>query len=136
LISFLSKLSWILWSCSTLCRRGLSKYYQGKSQSFTSLSRVASIEDLAKNETRNRRKGKASKSYLNGLDLHKSYTLPKPIIAKKVSRGSMPSLCFPGRRGSFLNSARPPPIPLHKKFWCITSQGCLTCCVEQIFFCV
>lgn len=97
-------------------KRGLSKYYQGKSQSFTSLSRVASIEDLAKNETRNRRKGKASKSYANGLDLHKSYTLPKPIIAKKVSRGSMPSLCFPGRRGSFLNSARPPPIPLHKKF--------------------
>ncbi|XP_011000943.1 PREDICTED: uncharacterized protein LOC105108358 [Populus euphratica] len=97
-------------------KRGLSKYYQGKSQSFTSLSRVASTEDLAKKETRNRRKGKASKSYANGLDPHKSYTLPKPIIAKKVSRGSMPSLCFRGRIGSFLNSSRPPPIPLHKKF--------------------
>ncbi|CAK7356775.1 unnamed protein product [Dovyalis caffra] len=98
-------------------KRGLSKYYQGKSQSFTSLSRVTSIENLAKKEKPYRRKMKASKSCANGLDFHKSYTLPKPIIAKKVSRGSMSSLCFPGRiAGSFLNSTRPPTIPLHKRF--------------------
>ncbi|KAJ6342653.1 hypothetical protein OIU78_010562 [Salix suchowensis] len=103
-------------------KRGLSKYYEGKSQSFTSLSRVASMEDLAKKETGCRRKMKGSKSYANGLAFHKSYRLPKPVIAKKVSsRGSIPSFCFPDKRGSFLNRARPPPIPLRKKFRCITS---------------
>ncbi|KAJ6711556.1 OXIDATIVE STRESS 3 [Salix purpurea] len=103
-------------------KRGLSKYYEGKSQSFTSLSRVASMEDLAKKETGCRRKMKGSKSYANGLAFHKSYRLPKPVIAKKVSsRVSIPSFCFPDRRGSFLNRARPPPIPLRKKFRCITS---------------
>ncbi|XP_021660958.2 protein OXIDATIVE STRESS 3 [Hevea brasiliensis] len=96
-------------------KRGLSKYYQGKSQSFTSLSRVTSIEDLPKKETPYMRKIKASKSYGNGLDAHKPYTLPKAIISKKVSRG-LSSLSFPARRGSLLNSSRPPPAPVQKKF--------------------
>ncbi|KAM7257140.1 hypothetical protein ACFE04_012881 [Oxalis oulophora] len=42
-------------------KRGLSKYYQGKSQSFTSLESVKSIEDLAKKAmvtTTSRRKNK------------------------------------------------------------------------------
>ncbi|KAG8643364.1 hypothetical protein MANES_11G032500v8 [Manihot esculenta] len=96
-------------------KRGLSKYYQGKSQSFTSLSRVMSIEDLPKKETPYRRKMKVSKSYGNGLDAYKPYTLPKAIISKKVSRGSLSSLSFPGRKGSFLNSSRPPPAPPPQK---------------------
>ncbi|KAJ4834271.1 hypothetical protein Tsubulata_051578 [Turnera subulata] len=94
-------------------KRGLSNYYQGKAQSFTCLSRVTSLEDLAKKETPYRRKLKTSKSQ---LDVHKAYTLPKPTIYKKVSRGCMSSSTFPGRRsGSFVNS-RPPPVPLQKKF--------------------
>ncbi|KAJ9179260.1 hypothetical protein P3X46_011069 [Hevea brasiliensis] len=98
-------------------KRGLSKYYQGKSQSFTSLSRVMSIEDLPKKETPYyRRKMKASKSCGNRLDAHKLYTHPKAIISKKVSRVSLSSLSFPGRRGSFLNSGTPPPAPVQKKF--------------------
>uniref|UniRef100_A0A2P2IKU0 Uncharacterized protein MANES_04G135000 n=2 Tax=Rhizophora mucronata TaxID=61149 RepID=A0A2P2IKU0_RHIMU len=96
-------------------KRGLSNFYEGKSQSFTSLSRVTSIEDLAKKETPYRRKMKYSKSYGDGFDAHKPYTLPKAIIAKRVSRGSMSCLPFPGTRSSFLNCTRPPPIPVQKK---------------------
>ncbi|XP_076923935.1 uncharacterized protein LOC143586221 [Bidens hawaiensis] len=70
-------------------RRGLSKYYHGKSESFTNLARVMSIEDLPKkinnpyNKMR-RIKGN-SKSYGGGLDSYKSHTLPKPLISKKHS---------------------------------------------------
>ncbi|XP_076927447.1 uncharacterized protein LOC143591003 [Bidens hawaiensis] len=70
-------------------KRGLSKFYQGKSESFTSLARVMSIEDLPKiikNPYKKMRKMKSnSKSYGGGLDSYKSHTLPKPIISKKVS---------------------------------------------------
>ncbi|KAL6224094.1 hypothetical protein ACLB2K_002950 [Fragaria x ananassa] len=73
-------------------RRGLSKYYQGKSQSFTSLGGVKSLEDLAKKVAAPyRRKMKPCKSYGGGLDNgQKSYsTSPKAIISKKaISRGS------------------------------------------------
>ncbi|KAJ9692231.1 hypothetical protein PVL29_011346 [Vitis rotundifolia] len=93
-------------------KRGLSKYYEGKSQSFTSLSSVRSIEDLAKKESPYRRKMKACKSYGGGLDTHKAYTLPRAIISKK--RGSAASLSLLSRRGSFVNSCRPPMIPVQK----------------------
>ncbi|KAL6226586.1 PREDICTED: uncharacterized protein LOC101299700 [Fragaria vesca subsp. vesca] len=76
-------------------RRGLSKYYQGKSQSFTSLAGVKSLEDLAKKVAAPyRRKMKPCKSYGGGLDNgQKSYsTSPKAIISKKaISRGSISS---------------------------------------------
>ncbi|KAL6585094.1 hypothetical protein OROMI_004383 [Orobanche minor] len=61
--------------------RGLSKFYQGKSESFTSLSRVGSIEDLAK---------KATPSTL----------LPKAIIGKRTTMCSS----FSSRGGTFKNS--------------------------------
>ncbi|KAF3450679.1 hypothetical protein FNV43_RR06768 [Rhamnella rubrinervis] len=98
-------------------KRGLSKYFQGKSQSYTSLSNVRSIEDLAKKETPYQRKMKACKSYGGGLDAYRSYTLPRPTISKKVvSRGHSSSslLSPPTRRGSFLGANRLPPIPVHK----------------------
>ncbi|GMI97764.1 hypothetical protein HRI_003445700 [Hibiscus trionum] len=68
-------------------RRGLSKHYQGKSQSFTSLARVMSIEDLPKkalSHLNNRGKMKSCKSYAWGLDCkkNKSYS-PKATISKK-----------------------------------------------------
>ncbi|EOA31621.1 hypothetical protein CARUB_v10014819mg [Capsella rubella] len=37
-------------SSSSSSRRGLSKYYKGKSQSFTSLAEALTVEDLAKPE--------------------------------------------------------------------------------------
>ncbi|KAK4395189.1 hypothetical protein Sango_1673200 [Sesamum angolense] len=97
-------------------KRGLSKFYQGKSESFTSLARVGSIEDLAKKATPYRRHHhhlKASKSYGTGLNnSYKPYTLPKPIISKKTTRGASFS-SFLSKRGSFVTS-KPPLTPLHK----------------------
>ncbi|XP_022751721.1 uncharacterized protein LOC111300351 [Durio zibethinus] len=74
-------------------KRGLSKHYQGKSQSFTSLASVRSIEDLPKKviPLYNRAKMKSCKSYGWGLDGHsnKSYR-PKATISKKGSnRGGL-----------------------------------------------
>ncbi|XVE54173.1 hypothetical protein DITRI_Ditri03aG0059300 [Diplodiscus trichospermus] len=70
-------------------KRGLSKHYQGKSQSFTSLASVRSIEDLPKKVIPlfNRSKIlKSCKSY--GWELagqnNKSYS-PKATISKKGS---------------------------------------------------
>ncbi|KAH1091022.1 hypothetical protein J1N35_018279 [Gossypium stocksii] len=91
-------------------KRGLSKYFQGKSQTFTSLSKVNTIEELAKKETPfYRKKLKASKS-------HKLYTPPRATIGKKLWRNHGISSSCPGRnvRSSFL-SGRPPLIPIPKK---------------------
>ncbi|KAI3786116.1 hypothetical protein L1987_45244 [Smallanthus sonchifolius] len=55
-------------------KRGLSKFYHGKSDSFTSLARVTSIEDIPKKSHK-----KMKKSY-------GPYTSPKPIISKKSYR--------------------------------------------------
>ncbi|GKV36602.1 hypothetical protein SLEP1_g44714 [Rubroshorea leprosula] len=102
-------------------KRGLSKYFQGKSQSFTSLSRVKSIKDLAKKETPLRKKMKACKSYGFGLDSHKLYTLPRAKISKKESRGS---LSLQGRRSAVcFPSSRSPPTPVQKNFRSINSLG-------------
>ncbi|XP_044506894.1 uncharacterized protein LOC123226442 isoform X1 [Mangifera indica] len=43
--------------------RGLSKHYQGKSQSFTCLKEVTCLEDLAKPENPYNKKLKSSRSY-------------------------------------------------------------------------
>ncbi|KGN60571.1 uncharacterized protein LOC101219805 [Cucumis sativus] len=84
-------------------KRGLSKFYNGKSQSFTSLASVKSLEDLAKRMNHNnnynsqRKKIKCCKSYGGSLESQKSsnYYSPKPLIAKKVSRPSslLSSVC-------------------------------------------
>ncbi|KAK1416866.1 hypothetical protein QVD17_25983 [Tagetes erecta] len=61
-------------------KRGLSKFYHGKSESFTSLARVMSIEDLPKKmkiNPYNKMKKKKKKMKAN--------TQPKPIISKKHS---------------------------------------------------
>ncbi|PSS07389.1 B3 domain-containing protein [Actinidia chinensis var. chinensis] len=86
-------------------KRGLSKFYQGKSQSFTSLSRVASIQDLPKKQTpistSRLKKMKESKSYAEGLNTYKLHTLPNPVISKK---SSLSTTSFPTRRGSFVST--------------------------------
>ncbi|XWS72105.1 hypothetical protein CRYUN_Cryun02cG0011900 [Craigia yunnanensis] len=65
-------------------RRGLSKHYQGKSQSFTSLSSVRSIEDLPKKviPLYNRKKMKSCKSYGWGLDGHNKATRSKKASSR------------------------------------------------------
>ncbi|XP_060205817.1 protein OXIDATIVE STRESS 3-like [Lycium barbarum] len=95
-------------------KRGLSKFYQGKSQSFTSLSRVTSLEDLVKKESPYKRKMKSCKSYGAGLDSYKSYTLPKATILKKASRNSSFSASCTNGKTSFISRSRPPLVPVHR----------------------
>ena len=66
-------------------------FYQGKAQSFGSLARVESIEDLPKKEKpNNRNKVKSCKNF--GL------CTPKAIIAKKFSRAPSLSVIISRRR--------------------------------------
>ncbi|KAL1551597.1 hypothetical protein AAHA92_19418 [Salvia divinorum] len=92
-------------------KRGLSQFYQGKSESFTSLSRVTSIEDLMKKSAAaapSRRNLKASKSCGNGLHSYKMYTLPKAAISKKSPRGVSSLSPFPSKQGGVVINCKPP----------------------------
>ncbi|CAI9114229.1 OLC1v1014898C2 [Oldenlandia corymbosa var. corymbosa] len=92
-------------------KRGLSQFYNGKSDSFTCLSRVTSLEDLAKKESPYNCRRKKNKAVAYRL-----FTLPRPVISKKNTRGT--SLSTSSLRRSFINAncIRPPQIPLHKGF--------------------
>ncbi|CAN0901452.1 Protein OXIDATIVE STRESS 3 [Linum grandiflorum] len=76
-------------------KRGLSSFYQGKSQSFTSLGSVKSLEDLVKKLPSKRRKvmKPKCKSFCVGLERGKHCYGPKPAISKKGS-SSRGSSCF------------------------------------------
>ncbi|KAG4923481.1 hypothetical protein AAZX31_18G045500 [Glycine max] len=95
-------------------KRGLSKFYQGKSQSFTSLTNVRSLEDLAKPENPYNKRLKSCKSYAGGLaESHSTRAVSKRgMVHSTSSRGS----CSSFRRGSattnFMGSR--PPIPPHR----------------------
>ncbi|OAY82146.1 uncharacterized protein LOC109722340 [Ananas comosus] len=100
-------------------KRGLSKYYEGKSQSFTSLSDAKSVEDLPKKETPFKRKIKPSKSYAGGLgetQTQGNYPVQDPnsrIITTTSSSGSCANSA--ARSGNSKNFApRPPPIHVNK----------------------
>uniref|UniRef100_A0A0D9VDZ5 Oxidative stress 3 n=1 Tax=Leersia perrieri TaxID=77586 RepID=A0A0D9VDZ5_9ORYZ len=99
-------------------RRGLSNYYQGKSQSFTSISDATCVQDLAKKITYNKRM-KACKSYAAGLDMNqRSNHLPRPcnkMIAKRPSKGSFACLLSRPSSASLLYSSAKPPAHQSKK---------------------
>uniref|UniRef100_A0ACD5Z2G3 Uncharacterized protein n=1 Tax=Avena sativa TaxID=4498 RepID=A0ACD5Z2G3_AVESA len=69
-------------------KRGLSKFFDGKSQSFASLAAVGSLEDLAKPI---RKRLKPSRSCGGGLDAHRDRFLsprrhsPKATGARKAA---------------------------------------------------
>ncbi|KAI3967444.1 hypothetical protein MKX01_012254 [Papaver californicum] len=93
-------------------KRGLSKHFQGKSQSFTSLSNVSCLEDLVKKESsyviRKKMMIKTSKSYLD---------IQKKVISKKNKSNSAP------RFKSIIGSPRrPPPIPTKRSVFAITQS--------------
>jgi len=99
-------------------KRGLSKYFQGKSQSFTSLSKVMSLEDLAKPENPYNKKLKSCKSYGGLLSAAQNHTssshLPRAnstsrLITKRASSNSRGSCSSLGakRTPSFVGN-RPP----------------------------
>ncbi|KAE9613995.1 hypothetical protein Lal_00016531 [Lupinus albus] len=96
-------------------KRGLSMFYQGKAQSFTSLARVQSIEDLPKKEKPYRKKMKSCKSFRVDLDSHRILYSPKATISKKNSReSSFASLIT--KRGDFLRGSRSSSISVQKDF--------------------
>ncbi|KAK9115684.1 hypothetical protein Sjap_014631 [Stephania japonica] len=109
-------------------KRGLSKFYQGKSQSFTSLSNVRSLEDLAKPENPYNKRLKSCRSY-GGLFISENHhqkqskassSPPKALaraIAKKSSSSSRVSSCSSlsaKRSHSFLGLNNRPPIAPQK----------------------
>ncbi|KAF3340320.1 hypothetical protein FCM35_KLT16091 [Carex littledalei] len=77
-------------------KRSLSKFFEGKSQSFTSLSNAISLEDLVKPEKPYNKRMKYCKSYAGGLDRQKSLSPKHPtkgaIMKKSSSKGSFGSL--------------------------------------------
>lgn len=96
------------------CRKGLSKYYDGKSQSFACMSEVRCLEDLRKKESPYK-KIKSCKSYAvldgNQKDCH----IPGPnstAIPKKPSVSSCANLMARNNSKSMLY--RPPSIPVNK----------------------
>ncbi|KAL2456361.1 putative protein TPRXL [Forsythia ovata] len=99
-------------------KRCLSRHYSGKSQSFTSLSNVRALEDLAKPENPYNKKLKSCRSY-GGLFLEscneenpqRSKSSSRLISKKTTSRGSCSSLISGKRINSGLIANRPPPVP-------------------------
>ncbi|XAR73621.1 hypothetical protein NMG60_11007656 [Bertholletia excelsa] len=99
-------------------KRGLSKFFHGKSQSFTTLSNVRSLEDLAKPENPYNKKLKSCKSY-GGLlsqsqgsegQLPRTSSSQRLISKKPASRASCSS--FGAKRTpSFLGNRPPVPPP-------------------------
>ncbi|KAK1384544.1 Oxidative stress [Heracleum sosnowskyi] len=93
-------------------KRGLSKHFQGKSQSFSCLSNVRCLEDLAKPENPYNKRLKSCKSYvgLYGGGCQKSSSnqhlnkIPRSAssrqISKKTSRPSYSSLLATANRNT------------------------------------
>ncbi|KAL0886930.1 hypothetical protein Bca101_010913 [Brassica carinata] len=82
-------------------KRGLSKFYEGKSQSFTSLENVKSLEDIMKTSLKNRNYGARRKARSTGRIIDQSYKMvysPKATISKKVTRIPSSSLSCLARR--------------------------------------
>ncbi|KAL4571869.1 hypothetical protein LXL04_018636 [Taraxacum kok-saghyz] len=69
-------------------KRGISKFYQGKSESFASLTSVQSIEDLAKKVKYSCRSRRSMKSYGGGVDGQSQRLSPKATIAKNKKGSS------------------------------------------------
>ncbi|KAK8945051.1 hypothetical protein KSP39_PZI007556 [Platanthera zijinensis] len=78
-------------------KKGLSKYYQGKSQSFTSLSEVKSLEDLPKKEEfLCTKKIKPCKSYaaLNQSQMALTLLCAGTCAISKPKKMTPPSMAF------------------------------------------
>ncbi|KAG0495064.1 hypothetical protein HPP92_006058 [Vanilla planifolia] len=102
-------------------KKGLSKFYQGKSQSFTSLLEVKSLEDLPKQymEVSCGRKTKPCKSYAIGLG-----QIQKPVAAPDTCIKSNPKKSPPSNASCASSMARSNShgflshggtVPLHKR---------------------
>lgn len=90
-------------------KRGLSKFFSGKSQSFTSLADVKTSDDLAKPESPYKKKMKSSQSYGAGLNCQRSY--PPQHSSKFIGKKSHNGKSGSHKKGSFLPT-RPPACPV------------------------
>ncbi|KAI3902632.1 hypothetical protein MKW92_016313 [Papaver armeniacum] len=72
-------------------KRGLSKHFDGKSQSFTSLSNVNCLEDLAKGGIHFRKKKSSSRSnsYGGGLDIQNKTISKKSWLTRGCFESSL-----------------------------------------------
>ncbi|KAJ8531449.1 hypothetical protein K7X08_026883 [Anisodus acutangulus] len=89
-------------------KRGLSKHYNGKSQSFTSLSNVISLEDMAKPENPYNKRLKSCKSY--GVFLEGFKSDHAVIKSSSFSRHNSKKTCSSlraRRNGSFKKNGSP-----------------------------
>ncbi|KAI4307719.1 hypothetical protein L6164_030876 [Bauhinia variegata] len=97
-------------------KRGLSRHYQGKSQSFTSWANVRSVEDLAKPENPLNKRLKSCRSYGGGLgDTQKVKSSPNALSRPMSKKGLYSS--SRGSCSSTLGAKRGisrPPIPPHR----------------------
>lgn len=92
------------------CRRGLSNYYPGKSQSFTSLSVVRTLKDLPKKESPYKAKMmKTCRSYGGGVDA--SQPCGKGVMPTKVPRPRAAACASLAAQGG---SQKPPLVPVQK----------------------
>uniref|UniRef100_A0A0A9GNF0 Uncharacterized protein n=1 Tax=Arundo donax TaxID=35708 RepID=A0A0A9GNF0_ARUDO len=66
-------------------KRGLSRFFDGKSQSFASLAAVGSLEDLVKPP---RKRLKPSRSFGGGLDAHRGRLLSPRRHCNKPAAGA------------------------------------------------
>ncbi|XP_027332644.1 uncharacterized protein LOC113847623 [Abrus precatorius] len=95
-------------------KRGLSKYYQGKAQSFTSLAKVRSLEDLVKPENPYNKKLKFCRSYGGGMGVISRHgSQSHKGLHSSGSRDSCSSLNAKGDNDNNFMSSRPP-IPPHR----------------------
>lgn len=95
-------------------KKGLSKYYDGKSQSFDCMSEVRCLQDLRKKESPYK-KFKSCKSYVDLDGNQGTCHVPGPnskTVAKKPSGSSCANLM--ARNSSANMLYRPPPIPVNK----------------------
>lgn len=88
-------------------------FYEGKTQSFTSLAEVENIEDLPKKSIPCNKRMKSCRSYGGGLDSNRIWYSPKATISKKALRRPFSSVL--DKRNSFLQGSRPS-IVVHKNF--------------------
>lgn len=96
-------------------RRGLSKYYQGKAQSFTSLAKVNSLEDLVKPENPYNKKLKSCRSYGGKMhETQRAKCTPSAISRRRLhTTGSSYSVSTAERGSSNFTRSRPQ-IPPHR----------------------
>ncbi|KAI4299673.1 hypothetical protein L6164_033108 [Bauhinia variegata] len=95
-------------------KRGLSRHYQGKSQSFTSLANVRSVEDLAKPENPLNKRLKSCRCYGEGLGETQKVKSSSTVFSRPMSRKGLHSRGSCSTLGAKRGINSRPPIPPHR----------------------